>query len=290
MKVKPTKLGVRGTILQMQESTARKRNGEAAPTATGVSTSSTALKALRVLEAVAAGGTGPMTLGDIAARAGLDKSTTYRMLSTLVAAGYLRQDAESRRYAMTYRVVSLSRNLLADDEVFQLTRGVLDGLSQTTGEAIHLCVLDGHQSVLVQRVKGTQLVAVDFQVGDRSPLHCTSIGKALLAWQGPEQMEAVIAAGLPRLAVNTIVEPESLRRELRLVRERGYAVDDHELADSMRCIAVPVFERDARVRMGISISGPDSRFTIDYLELLRGPLLTASRRLSEQLGGVPLGT
>lgn len=256
------------------------------PTAV-IATSSTALKALRVLEAVAAG-TGPATLGDVAARAALDKSTTYRMLSTLVVAGYVRQDAGSRRYSLSYRVVSLSRNLLADDEVFQLTRGVLDGLSQTTGEAIHLCVLDGRESVLVQRVKGTQLVAVEFQVGDRSPLHCTSIGKALLAYQEAELVDAVIAAGLPRLAVNTIVEPESLRRELRLVRERGYAIDDHEFADSMRCIAVPIFERDARVRMGISISGPDSRFSIDHLERLRGPLLAASRTLSEQLGGIAL--
>lgn len=252
-----------------------------------VATSSTALKALRVLELVAAG-TGPMTLGDVAARAELDKSTTYRMLSTLVAAGYVRRDGHSRRYALSYRVVSLSRNLLADDEVFQLTRGVLDRLSQTTGEAIHLCVIDGLESVLVQRVKGTQLVAVDFQVGDRSPLHCTSIGKALLAYQGAEVADAVIAAGLPRMAVNTIVEPEALRRELRLIRERGYAIDDHELADTMRCIAVPVFERDERVRMGISISGPDSRFTIGHLEWLRGPLLAAARALSEQLGGSAL--
>lgn len=268
----------------MQELRSNKRNAESS-SATSVATSSTALKALRVLEAVAAG-TGPATLGEVAERAVLDKSTTYRMLSTLVAAGYVRQDGASRRYALSYRVVSLSRNLLADDEVFQLTRGVLDGLSQTTGEGIHLCVLDGLQSVLVQRVRGTQLVAVEFQVGDRSPLHCTSIGKALLAYQGPDVVDAVIAAGLPRMAMNTLVEPESLRRELRLVRERGYAIDDHELADSMRCIAAPVFERDERVRMGISISGPDSRFTIEHLERLRGPLLAASQALSEQLGGL----
>jgi DNA-binding IclR family transcriptional regulator len=269
----------------MQERQTRERKADMSVAA--LATSSTALKALRVLEAVAAA-PGPATLGDVAARAALDKSTTHRMLSTLVVAGYVRQDSATRRYAMSYRVVSLSRNLLADDEVFQLTRGVLDRLSRTTGEAIHLCLIDGLESVLVQRVKGTQLVAVDFQVGDRSPLHCTSIGKALLAYQGTDTVDAVIAAGLPRMALNTIVEPEALRRELRLVRERGYAIDDHELADTMRCIAVPIFERDERVRMGISISGPDSRFTLEYIEHLRGPLLAASRGLSEHLGGVAL--
>jgi DNA-binding IclR family transcriptional regulator len=139
--------------------------------------------------------------------------------------------------------------------------------------------------VLVQHVKGTQLVAIDFQVGDRSQLHCTSIGKALLAYQDRETIENVIAAGLPALTANTITQPDVLRRELRLVRERGYAIDDREMYDGMRCIAAPVFERDAPVRMGISCSGPDGRFTLDYLERLRGPLLAASRDLSEKLGG-----
>lgn len=136
-----------------------------------------------------------------------------------------------------------------------------------------------------RRVKGSQLVAVDFQVGDRSRLHCTSIGKALLAFQDEQIIEAVIRAGLPALTGNTITQPADLRRELRAVRERGYAIDDREMYDNMRCIAAPIFERDTPVRMGISISGPDGRFTHGYLEELRGPLLAASTRLSEQLGG-----
>jgi DNA-binding IclR family transcriptional regulator len=146
-------------------------------------------------------------------------------------------------------------------------------------------VLDGTETVLVQRVKGSQLVTVDFQVGDRSRLHCTSIGKALLAFQEPGTVAAVISAGLSRLTPNTITDAGALRDELRLVRERGYAIDDREMYEDMRCIAVPVFERDARVRMGISCSGPDGRFTLAYLERLREPLLMASIELSEKLGG-----
>jgi DNA-binding IclR family transcriptional regulator len=251
--------------------------------------SRTALKALRVLEAVAAS-IDPAPLAEIARRAGIDKSTAHRMLTTLVSAGYVHREPHTRRYALSYRVVSLSRNLLADNEVFQLTRTVLESVAHQTGESIHLCVLDGNESVLVQRVKGSQLVAVDFQVGDRSLLHCTSIGKALLAWQSAEQVERQIAEGLPRMASRTIVDPDALRAELARVRQQGYAIDDHELSDSMRCIAAPVFERDAQVRMGISISGPDSRFTIEYLEqqLLR-PLLAASGELSQKLGGIALG-
>ncbi len=248
------------------------------------SVSTTALKALHVLEAVASEQR-PLSLGEVARTAGMDKSATHRMLATLLRAGYVRQDPASRRYSLSYRVVSLSRNLLADNEVVRLARETLERMAAETGEGVHLAVLDGTETVLVQRVKGTQLVAVDFQVGDRSQLHCTSIGKALLAYQDRETIENVIAAGLPALTANTITQPDVLRRELRLVRERGYAIDDREMYDGMRCIAAPVFERDAPVRMGISCSGPDGRFTLDYLERLRGPLLAASRDLSEKLGG-----
>lgn len=118
-------------------------------------------------------------------------------------------------------------------------------------------------------------------------MHCTSIGKALLAYQSPGDVDAVIEAGLPRLTANTITEPVALRRELEGVRRQGYAIDDREMYDYMRCVAVPVFERDSPVRMGISCSGPDSRFTHEYLERLREPMLRASRDLSRQLGGVP---
>ena len=248
--------------------------------------SSTALKALHVLEVVAAESR-PLALAEVAREAGLDKSVVHRMLATLLTAGYVRQDPESRRYSLSYRVVTLSRNLLAENEVVRLARATLEEISAMTGEGFHLAVLDGNETVLVQRVKGSQLVAVDFQVGDRSRLHCTSIGKALLAYQEDSTIEAVVSGGLPALTAHTITEPERLRDELGRVRAAGYAIDDRELHDDMRCIAVPIFERDAPVRMGISCSGPDSRFTLEYLEQLREPMLQASRDLSHQLGGRP---
>ena len=248
------------------------------------SASSTALKALRVLEVVAAHSR-PLALAEVAREAGLEKSVVHRMLATLLTAGYVRQDAESRRYSLSYRVVTLSRNLLAENEVVRLARATLEEISALTGEGLHLAVLDGNETVLVQRVKGSQLVSVDFQVGDRSRLHCTSIGKALLAYQDHDTIEAVVSVGLPALTAQTITDPELLLEELARVRAAGYAIDDRELHDDMRCIAVPIFERDTPVRMGISCSGPDSRFTLQYLDQLREPMMRAARDLSRRLGG-----
>jgi DNA-binding IclR family transcriptional regulator len=255
------------------------------PTTTA-NTSATALKALRVLEVVAASPR-PLSMSEAAEQVDVDKSTVYRMLNTLVDAGYVVRDDTSKRYSLSYKVVSLSKNLLAENEVSQLIRRTLTQISAATNETLHFSVLDGDEAVLVQQVKGTQLVIVDFQIGDRVPLHCTSIGKVLLAFQDVRCTEPIIAAGLPKVASNTITEPMELRKELQRVRSQGYAIDDREFSDNMRCIAVPVFEGGGRVNGGISISGPDSRFTLEKLDELKAPLLEASRKLSEQLGGVP---
>jgi DNA-binding IclR family transcriptional regulator len=252
-------------------------------------TSATALKALRVLEAVAASSR-PISVSEVAEQVDVDKSTAYRMLITLIDAGYVVRDETSRRYSLSYKVVSLSRNLLAENEVSQLIRRTLTHVSAATNETLHFSVLDGEETVLVQRVKGTQLVTVDFQIGDRVPLHCTSIGKALLAFQDVRYIEQIIAAGLPKIASNTITEPMDFRKELQRIRSQGYAIDDREFSDNMRCIAVPVFEGGGHVDGGISISGPDTRFTLEKLDELKAPLLEASWKLSEQLGGVPWTT
>ena len=253
---------------------------------TNNNTSTTALKALRVLEAVAASST-PVSVSELAASVGEEKTTTYRMLLTLIEAGYVVRDELSRRYHCSYKVISLSRNLLAENEVTNLTRQTLKRVSDLTHETLHYSVLDGEEAVLVLRVKGTQLVTVDFQIGDRTKLHCTSIGKALLAYQDVRYIERIIASGLPKVTARTIVDADELRRELYRIRSQGYAVDDREFADSMRCIAVPVFESGGHVSGGISISGPDSRFTMEKIEELKAPLLEASRSLSQQLGGFP---
>jgi IclR family KDG regulon transcriptional repressor len=248
-------------------------------------TSSTALKALNVLETVAFSSQ-PISVTEAAEQVGIDKGTAYRMLKTLVDARYVTQDEISKRYRLSYKVISLSRNLLADNEVTELIRQRLERITDETHETLHLSVLDGHRTVIVLKVKGTQLVTVDFQIGDRESLHCTSIGKVLLAFQDIRYIEAFVAAGLPKMASNTITDPDEFRRELQLIRSQGYATDDHEFSDSMRCIAVPIFESGGRVHRGISISGPDSRFSFEKLEELKEPLLKASRELSEQLGGI----
>lgn len=248
--------------------------------------SSTALKALRTLDIFALA-TSDLSIQDVADRLQTDKITAYRMLVTLHEAGYVVRNEATKRYRLGYKVVSLSRNLLAENEVNSLIIRTMRDLSKETQETLHYSVLDGREAVLIHRVKGSQLVNVDFQIGDRVPLHCTSIGKVLLAYQETAVIENYIAGGLPPMAEKTISDPDHFRRELAQVRAAGYAIDDHEFADNMRCVAVPIFENGGIVRAGISISGPDSRFTLERLQELKNPLREAAAFLSRQFGGIP---
>ncbi len=250
-------------------------------------TSSTTLKALRVLEEVAQFPR-PVTKSEIVERTGFDLSTTYRLLMTLVEAGYLIRDEQTKRFRLSYKVVTLSRNLIADNEISEMIHKTLKKISDATGESVSLSMLDGSESVLVQQVKGIQLVNVNYQIGDRSFLHCTSIGKVLLAFQDIRLFDQYTSNEMKKYAANTITTREELAREMQIIRTQGYAFDDHELNDSMRCVAVPVFESGGIVTRGISISGPDKRFTIDIIDDLKVHLIVADGDFSGFLGGVPL--
>ncbi len=254
-------------------------------TISSVSKSSTVLRALKVLEVV--GETREaVSAADVAQDIGADRSTTYRMLATLEDAGYVVRDETGKRFKLSYKVISLGRNLLAEDEQNELIRLALRELAAKTNETVNYSVLEGHETVIIMRAKGSQLVSVDFQVGDRAAAHCTSIGKVLVAYQSRAFIEDLIDHGLPLVAKNTITDPEVFRAELKRIRSQGYAIDDGEFADEMRCIAVPIFESGGKVKGGINFSGPSTRFTYEKLDELRDRALKVVARLSEQLGGV----
>jgi DNA-binding IclR family transcriptional regulator len=246
--------------------------------------STTALRALRVLEIVGHA-RAPVGVAEVATGIGADRSTAYRMLMTLHDAGYVVRDAAGKSYQLGYRLLSLTGALLDGAEHAEVILSAIRALSDETGETVHYCVLDRDASVLVYRAKGTQLVSVDFKIGDRGALHCTSIGKALLAYQDARLVEEVIARGLPKVAPNTIIDPDDFRAELVKVRRQGFAFDDLEFHDDMRCVAVPIFEGGGVVRAGISLSGPASRYSLAKLEELKNKSVVTARDLAKRIGG-----
>ncbi len=247
--------------------------------------SATALKALAVLDFIGEQRRA-VTVAEVAAAIGADRATAYRMLLTLVQSGYVLKEADAKHYRLSFKVLSLARHLVSEDERARHILSCLRRISDETGETVHYSALERDAAVLVFRAKGMQRVAVDFQIGDRSPLHCTSIGKVLLAFQDVRATEAIIARGLPKVAPNTITDPDQLRQALARTRAQGYAYDDLEFAPDMRCLAIPVFENGGEVPGGIAISGPASRFDQQKLDLLRETAMPHAMSLSRDLGGL----
>lgn len=247
-----------------------------------VKRSSTVLKALRALEVIGEHTDG-ISLSDVAGVTGLNRSTAYRLLTTLVDAGYLARSEETKKYQLSHKLVSIGRLILARSGPDEIIRETISNLSRETQEAANFSVLTGHQAVIRMLSKGSHLLSVDFKVGDRSDLHCTSIGKVLLAQQGERFIQNVLARPLPKVAPRTITDPNVLRLELESIRECGYALDVLEFAMDLCCVAVPVFSANGKLLGGINLAGPRSRFTHERLDELAQILLKATRELSHAL-------
>ncbi len=226
----------------------------------------------------------PMSLSELGYRVELPLATTHRLLATLLSRGYARQDAETRAYALGYKVLYWASRMGAD-QLVALARPHMQVLVQETGETVNLVVLDRTQIVYADQIAPQRLVRMFTQVGNRAPIHSSGAGKALLAFRPPEQASALLAQlELRGYTPKTITTPERMERELERIRERGYAVDDGEFEEGVRCLAAPILNGEGTALAALSISGPANRFKPDKVELYSQKIVHCAARISDALG------
>jgi DNA-binding IclR family transcriptional regulator len=124
-------------------------------------------------------------------------------------------------------------------------------------------------------------------LGSRAPAHCTSVGKALLAFQPPEVLQQVIDNGLKQFTEHTITDPEALRAELATIRQKGYAIDDEEFEVGLRCIAAPIRDHSGHVTAAISVAAPVQRMSKKNVQVTVPSVLSAAESISRRLGHLP---
>ena len=184
-------------------------------------------------------------IGEMAQQLGLHRSTTSRLAATLAVAGYLEPAGEPGRYRLSGRLAALGELAAAAGDVRRTALPYLQELVQELGETGHLGVLEGTDAVTIEVVDGWQTVRMHSWVGKRSPAHCSSIGKALLAGLSPAEFAARYPGHpLEPRTDRTITDPGVLRSQLAGVRQRGYAVDQEELEPHLCCVAAPVVRPD----------------------------------------------
>jgi len=196
-----------------------------------------------------------LPLTDIARKAGLSKSSTHRLLQTLVQEGFVAQHDDTSRYHLSLKLLSLASGLIANLGLDQLVRPLLEELSQETKQTVHMALWDSYIAVYTQKIDAPGSIRMYSQVGKRVPMHCTGLGKALLAYLPKERVQEIVAAdGLPGHTPNTLTKSKALFEHLALVRQRGYALDEEEHEEGIRCMAAPLLDRQNNVRGAVSIT------------------------------------
>ena len=229
-------------------------------------------------------------ISELAQHLGVAKSTAHRLAATLVAEGMLEQNAQDGKYRLGLALFELGSLVRRKMDVTAEAKLYLKALAENTGETLHLAVLD-HQAVLyINIIESQRAIRMGYKIGTRAPLHCTAVGKALLAFQPPEVIEEAIARGLPGCTASTIIDPQTFRRELAAVRARGYALEDEESEAGLRSIAAAVRNYSGHVIAAIGIAGPAHRMTKKILLSYAHDLLQATDAVSQRLGYQPMQT
>lgn len=240
-------------------------------------------RALEILEFLSRSG-GDLGVSEIGEATNLAVGTVHRLLGTLTAQGYVRQDERTRRYDLGSK--SLMMAIAARERVGPMALPFLEELAQVSQETANLAVLEGNSAVYTEQASPpTRMLRTFTEPGNRIPLHSCGTGKVLLAYQSPHLIDFVIArTGLFRQTASTITDPSQLRTELERVRKGGYAVDFEEQEEGVRCLAAPVFGPDGEVFAAMSISGPASRLKSKRMEELVPDIKRISASFSEAFG------
>jgi len=241
-------------------------------------------RALSVLEVLADKGQ-PLSLVRLSKSLDLPKSTTMRLLMVLEGHRFVQKSAESGLYRLGLKLFELGSKAVAQFDLTERARPYLERLVSGTGETAYLSVLDGGEALVLERVESSRAVRVPTSVGWRHPAHSTAVGKVLLAFTQESKLTAVLGKGrLQRYTRKTITSISRLREELQRVRERGFALDDEETEDGLRCIAAAVREHTGQTIAALGIIGPAYRIPDDGVATLAATVISAADKLSAELG------
>lgn len=221
---------------------------------------------------------------EISEQLDLNKSNVHNILTTFKAMGYLDQDDESGRYKLGLSVYSLCYSLGQNLSIGSVAAPYLQELADMAGERVYLAI--PHEQEIIYVTSAYPKTSIDLMrpiMGEHAQMHCTGLGKAMLAYLPEEKQRAYAARKLEAYTDYTITDGDALLKELREIRQRGYAIDNMEHEFGVKCVAVPVLGRNGQVVAGVSISGPSLRFYDERIQSLAKELQNKIRELQNIL-------
>jgi IclR family acetate operon transcriptional repressor len=215
---------------------------------------------------------------------GLNKTTTYRLLTALESQGLIARNSANETYRLGPEVIALGGRALRASDLRSVSRIELEGLARLTGETATLEALVGPEVLVLDEVSGAHLVGATQYIGARWPAHATSTGKVLLAFLPEAALAELLPLPLAQVTGQTITALESLRQELAHIREQSYALAIEELEAGFSAIAAPIRNHDGQAVASLSLNGPSARLTPERLQEIAPLVVEAAAQVSAQLG------
>jgi DNA-binding IclR family transcriptional regulator len=240
-------------------------------------------RAIRILEAFREGEA--FTVSELGRRIKAPKSSVHEILGTLVAEELLTKESSSNRYRIGAKLLELASYARKSLVVSREASPVLKELNQRLNETVQLTILDRDEILYIDGFESTRQLRTFFKLGDRAPLHCTALGKAIMAFLPRQEIERIITRkGLARFTRNTIADKRRLHGELARIAARGFSIDNVEHEEGVRCVAAPIRDREGRVFASVSVSGPSQRLLPEKDEETGRMVVKAAAEISRRLG------
>lgn len=216
---------------------------------------------------------------------GLHKSTVHRLLMILERHRVVEREPQTGRYRLGLRLFELGALAIARFDIRERARPHLEQVLFETEETVHLCVLDAGEVLYVDKVEPSRSVRMASKIGRLSPPHCSAVGKAMLAHLPEREVDEIVKRhGLQRLTPHTIVTPVDLKADLKNIRERGYAIDNEEAEEGVRCVGAAVLGPNGRPLGAISTSAPSFRLPMERVPAVAAAVCRATRAISIESG------
>ena len=232
---------------------------------------------------------GELGVTELGRKLGVHKATASRLIATLAERGFVERDPLTEKFRLGYGLISLAGAAVGGNDLVRAARPILDELAERTTETVNLGVLTGDSVVYVDQITGTRAIVSVSWVGRRTPLHCTSNGKVILAFSTEVERERLLRSPFTKLTPRTITDVRKLRAQLEEIRVRGYAQTMEELEEGLNAVSAPVRGMNGELVAALSVSGP--AFRMRPVDLPRMGKLTAeaARAISRRLGYVERG-
>ncbi|MCL1852486.1 MAG: IclR family transcriptional regulator [Peptococcaceae bacterium] len=226
-----------------------------------------------------------MTLTEIADRLEWPKSTVHGILATLRDYRFVDQSSQNGRYRLGIRLFEMGHKVARNWEIRELAFPVMHKLNRQFNEMVQLATEDAGEVLYIEKVDSTNIIRIVSEIGARLPMHCSGLGKALLAHMLPAEVKNILTRrGMREMTRHTITNQAEMADELTRIRKQGYAVDNQEIMEGLRCVAAPIRDRNGVVRYAISVSGLSERIAGDFFEKVRDAVTDAAAEISRLMG------